>query len=126
MSSPFQWLLDAIIRVVNFFTALLRLSFLQQPWFLPISLVSLIVSFFTETIRNPTGAINQIGIHFVDIVDGVLPSTPPEYQLATLISGLTSQVPGFAQSIISEIMSGVVGILSIFLLIKAYKLLPFV
>ena len=121
-----QALFNGLIELAKFIKNIGSLVFKQQPWFIPLGMMGTIFSFILETIRNPAGAINQLGINLIDVVDTHLPQTPSEYQLGTLIGNMQAQVPGFAWSIISEILQGIAGILAIFFLIKVYKLIPFV
>lgn len=88
-------------------------------------MICAILCFITECIANPKGAINTFIIHFIDISASILPSTPPQLTLSGFLSSYQATNPLFSVGILSEIFTIVFPLLSIYLVIKLYKFLPF-
>ena len=103
------------------------LNWLSKQWlFLLGGFLSGIIAFIWQVISNPVGAINQFMIHVINIILPLWPSTPSNLRVGSLIDNFGSSFPLIGSGIIAEIFNTLLGALSIFILIKLYKLLPFV
>lgn len=81
-----------------------------------------VACFFAECISNPKGAINSFMCHFIDIIVVALPSTPSGLKINSLISSYSG---AFGTALIADLVSTALSILSIYLVVKLYKFLPF-
>ena len=87
--------------------------------------VATIVCFAWNVITYPEGAINQFMIMLVDMIAGAFPSTPPQYQLYSMLDSFAAQFPMIGWGVVYEIFSGITGMLSIYLVVKLWRFLPF-
>ncbi len=101
------------------------LHWLNNPWGYCGVIFSSIFILIYQCIQNPEGAVNSFMILLIDMIVGQFPETPAEYKLGTLLSNFYGQVPWLPGSQLTEIFQGIAGMLSIFLFIKLWKLLPF-
>ncbi|MEG3439002.1 hypothetical protein V0288_17890 [Pannus brasiliensis CCIBt3594] len=76
-------------------------------------------------ILNPRGVINTFLIHCIDVVMVVWPSTPENFKIGVMLSAFASQFPNIGWGLVSEIVSGVLGILVIISTLKVLKYIPF-
>lgn len=89
------------------------------------ALLVLVLCFAAECIANPKGAINTFMIHFIDLFASLLPSTPAQLTLGGFLNSYQATSPLFSVGLLAEIFSLVFPLLSIYLVIKLYKFLPF-
>lgn len=101
------------------------LHWLNNPWGYCGIIFSSIFILIYQCIQNPEGAINSFMILLIDMIAGQFPETPAEYKLASLLSNFYAQVPWLPAAQLGEIFQGIARILSVFLFIKLWKLLPF-
>ena len=90
-----------------------------------VSVVS-VVALVLGTIADPAGAINTFFIKAIDIVLLPFPSTPNNLKLANLLASFATSVPVVGWGILSDILVVLFSFLSIYLLVKLYKLIPFI
>jgi hypothetical protein len=76
-------------------------------------------------VANPEGAVNLFLCKIIDMVAGVFPSTPNNMRISNLIAGLGASVPLVGGGVISSLLSTVLGMFSVILIVKLYKLIPF-
>jgi|SRR6476646_7780531 len=85
-----------------------------------------IFCFILECIRNPQGAINSFMCHAIDIVADVFPSTPHQYQIASILADFGASWSVIGWGILWQTLEGCLGLLSIYLVVKLYRMLPFI
>lgn len=83
-----------------------------------------LVSFLGGAIADPQGFANAFMCGFIDMIVGVLPSTPSQYQVGTLIQNIITDFPESAY-LLSSTFQGIAGIFAIYLGVKAFRFLPF-
>jgi hypothetical protein len=76
-------------------------------------------------IQNPRGAINTFLIHCIDVLMVAWPSTPNNFKIGTMLTAFSQQFPGIGWGAVSEIMTGIIGILTIAVTVKMLKFIPF-
>lgn len=109
--------------LISFLTA--ALNTLLRPINLALAALGGFISFLAAAVANPGGTFNKVAIGGVDLILGLLPSTPTQYKIATIISNLGSAYPLFGKSVIYEIFQTLAVIFGFTVVIKVYKLLPF-
>lgn len=115
--NPLQPLITWLVGVFAIFKNWIKpILYIVIPLATPISVI---VSAF----KNPTGWINQSMINIIDIVASIFPEQPPNMTLAGLIS--SAGVEGFGAYVIGEILSAIAIIVSVDIIIKIWKWLPF-
>lgn len=84
-----------------------------------------VVSVLITTVANPTGAVNKLLVSFIDFIAQFWPSTPEQLKLANLIAGPLESGTTVGQAIIVDLFQTAFLMLSVIVLIKLYKLIPF-
>ncbi|WPF87513.1 hypothetical protein WEU38_11900 [Cyanobacterium aponinum AL20118] len=107
------WLAGVFAIVKNWVTPLLTIII---PLATPVAVL-------VEAVRNPEGWVNEVMCRLVDMIGGVLPEMPQGMTLAGLIS--SAGVEGFGAYVIGEILSAIAIIVSVDIIIKIWKWLPF-
>lgn len=87
--------------------------------------IALVLCLMVATISNPQGAINQFMIHCIDVIFELWPETPSHLKIASILSKFAAKVPSVGWGILWETIQGLLGILTLVLFVKLYKLLPF-
>lgn len=84
-----------------------------------------VFSVLTVAVTFPDSFINQLICGAIDLISIVFPSTPDNLKLSALINNLASFMPIFGKKLIENILGTARDLLSIYFLIKIYKLIPF-
>ncbi len=92
-------------------------------WTCPIILGLFCLAYFY--LENPEKLLNHLMIETIDVVLKVVPSTPNEFKLANIWKNIVTSYPFAPWGLVSEIIQGILGILSIQLSFKLIKYLPF-
>jgi hypothetical protein len=74
---------------------------------------------------NPLGALNQ-GINYLtDLIGAILPSTPDELKVGSIIQNIGSDIPLIGSGLIKTAFDTFSQLIGIATVIKIYKLIPF-
>lgn len=84
-----------------------------------------VVGVLIATVADPAGAANQFLVTMIDHVAIYWPETPENLKLANLIMGQLEPGTSVGKSILIDIYQTGFLMLSVVLLIKLYKLIPF-
>jgi hypothetical protein len=101
----------AIKNIANFFKD--TLDFIKET-------IEWIVAIF----KNPLGFFNQCINYVIDLMSAILPSTPDNLKIGSLISNV-GDTTGLGRSLISTLFDTFAQLAGIALVIKIYKLIPF-
>ena len=85
-----------------------------------------IVCVIYNAVKYPEAALNLWICRVIDMFVEHLPSTPDSYKIGNMMSALINSQPVIGSAVFSEIFSGVLGMLSIYLVWKVYRSLPFI
>ncbi|MGK7893256.1 MAG: hypothetical protein AB4372_06405 [Xenococcus sp. (in: cyanobacteria)] len=84
-----------------------------------------ILSLILGAIKNPEGAVNTFLVKMIDLIAPFFPATPPNLKLSYLIDSVDSVMPAVGKAVIFEIFQSIALIISVSIVIKVYKLIPF-
>lgn len=84
-----------------------------------------VVSLILGAIKNPEGFVNTFLVKMIDLIAGVFPSTPENIKIASIINSVGDQIPLVGKAVIYDIFEVIVVIVSLSLIVKIYKLIPF-
>lgn len=102
-------------------------NWLVSNWIFTMSCtITTILCLIYQTIQNPEGALNQFMIMVISSVIVLFPSTPDDLKIASLLEQFNTDFPQIGSYVLAEIFSGIVGLSSVFLFTKLWKLLPFI
>lgn len=87
--------------------------------------VGVIVAFLLAALADPQGWMNQVVISIINGISFILPSTPNNLKIGTLINSLGNSLPFIGRGIITDIIQTLSSIFIIRMVIVIYKLLPF-
>jgi hypothetical protein len=104
------------------FTALASLF---TPLFVLLISVTVIVALLLGCIANPSGAVNQFVCTILDLIAFVLPSTPPQFRVATILQSASNSMPLIGYGVVNEIYNTASGMFLISVAVRIYKLIPF-
>lgn len=76
-------------------------------------------------IANPGGAVNSFICRIIDVVAIPFPSTPNNLKIVNLLAATGDSIPLVGRAVVYDIFTTAFSMLSIVLLIKIYKLIPF-
>jgi hypothetical protein len=76
-------------------------------------------------IANPQGAVNGFLCRIIDLIASVWPSTPDELKISNMLASVGTAIPVMGQGVVFTIFRTAFTMLTIVLLIKLYKLIPF-
>jgi hypothetical protein len=114
---------DTAIDIINSCAAVFNVNW---KWWAGGATTSIVVA-LTTAVRYPQSSINQFMIWCIDIVLLPLPSTPDQYKLGTLASNFLNSIPEqLGSGVVVELLSGIFGMLAIYLVFKLYRSLPFI
>lgn len=95
----------------------------------PISRIALAlvpaIGILLETISDPAGALNQLLVTMIDYVAIYWPETPEQLKLSNLVMGQLEPGTSVGEAIIIDIFQTAFLMLSVVVVIKLYKLIPF-
>lgn len=80
-----------------------------------------LICFAINVIAYPQGAINQFMVHVVDVTFLVLPSTPEDWKLASILADFAASNPHIGWGILWEIIQVPLGLLMMFLGVKVIQ-----
>lgn len=102
-------------------------NWLVSNWIFTMSCtITTILCLIYQTIQNPEGALNQFMIMAISSVIILFPSTPDNLKIASLLDQFNDTFPQVGSYVLTEILSGIVGLSTVFLFTKLWKLLPFI
>lgn len=84
-----------------------------------------IISFLIGALANPAGLANSIICGAIDIVVGLLPSTPSGLTIGGIINSASASMPAVGRGIIAEIFTTISLMVGLAIIVKIYKLIPF-
>ena len=90
-----------------------------------IEFIKEVIEWIVAIFKNPLGFLNQCINWVVDLIAGILPSTPEDLKINSLISKAGSSIPLIGEDLISELVSTFGQLASLATIIKIYKLIPF-
>ena len=99
------------------------MTFLADWWF---GITFVIFALMIAAIADPNGAINTFMILLIDLVKGVFPDTPNDMTISSWVLSFQNSFPVIGGSILIETINGVLGMIALMMIIKIWKLLPFV
>ncbi len=99
------------------------MSFLADWWFATFAIIFFLI---LACIIDPTGAVNTFMIMLIDLVKVVFPDTPPDMTIASWVASFQSSYPMIGGEILIEVINGILGMISLLMIFKIWKLLPFV
>lgn len=110
----------------NFFNALFKII---ADFFRPVvaifTAITSAVALLLGAILDPGGAVNTFICKMIDIVDAVLPQTPNNLKIGSLVSSVGNAIPFVGSGIVYQTFQMAITMLSVVILIKVYKLIPF-
>lgn len=106
-----QKIFDALIELISILPALTWSKKYE-------CIIAFILCFIWNVISYPQGAVNQFMIHIVDVVFEVLPSTPENYKLASILSDFAVSNTAIGWGVLWQIIQVPMGLLSMLLVIK--------
>lgn len=110
----------------NFFNpALSVLLLFFNPVIAFFTAVVSLVAWLLGALANPQGAMNGIVNKTIDLVAGILPSTPSNLKIGTLLTEVSAYMPAVGRAVIAEIFFTLSSIFILFAAVKLYKLIPF-
>lgn len=124
-----NWLAANLQLIFSWFgvNAQAILSWLVTNWIFTMSCaLTTIICLIYQTIQNPEGALNQFMIMVISSVIVLFPSTPDDLKIASLLGQFNTAFPQVGSYVLAEIFSGIVGLSTVFLFTKLWKLLPFI
>lgn len=107
-------LIQAVIRIISLTNELLKVNKLWAAMFVTFC-------FTAESIANPQGAINFWMCAFIDLFADNLPPTRDDYKISAIIASFSSNYPFIGLGIIMEVMSTLLGMLSLYVTVKIIK-----
>jgi len=91
--------------------------------------VVVIIAFLLGALADPQGWMNSVVDTTIDVIAAVLPSTPDNIKIGTIIESVIStagtSMPLIGSGIIREVFTTISIIAGLSLIIKIYKLIPF-
>jgi hypothetical protein len=96
----------------------------QWKWY-ACGVFTTIICVVYNAVKYPEKAINLWICRVIDMIVGNLPSTPNNMKLGYMISIVLEDTPIGGNTLV-EIFSGLLGLLSIYLVWKVYRSLPFI
>jgi hypothetical protein len=110
----------------NFIRSCIALFDVNWRWWAGGATATIVIA-ITRAIQYPESAFNRFFIFLIDIVAFVLPSTPSQFKLSSLARNFALAIPQqLGHGVVFELLSGVFGLLSIYLIYKAYKSIPLI
>lgn len=106
----------------NLFTTLFNFI---KPIVVVFSSVGTIIAFLLGALLNPQGLLNQIVCGTIDGIASLLPSTPNNLKIGSLIDSIAATMPAVGRGIIREMFVTLTAMMAVIAVIKIYKLLPF-
>lgn len=74
---------------------------------------------------NPFALLNHLSILSIDAIFGLVPSTPNEFKIVSLLTQLSTAFPLVGWGVVFQIIQGCAGILTLYLGFKIIKYIPF-
>ncbi|NMF57105.1 hypothetical protein [Pseudanabaena yagii] len=99
------------------------MSFLADWWFATFAIIFFLI---LACIIDPNGAVNTFMIMLIDLVKGVFPDTPQGMTIASWVTSFQQSYPMIGGEVLVEVINGVLGMISLLMIFKIWKLLPFV
>lgn len=85
-----------------------------------------IICVIYNAVKYPEAALNLWICRVIDMIVGQLPRTPANYKLGYMFSQVMDNTDIIGSATVSEIFSGIMGMLAIYLVWKVYRSLPFI
>lgn len=101
------------------------LNFLLSPLTAIFVAISLTIPALIGAFKDPAGFVNTQICKLIDLVAGALPSTPANMKMGFMLSFASDMIDPSLRGIFSEIINLIFSLLSIVVIIKIYKLIPF-
>lgn len=102
-------------------------KWLTKNWIFTMSCaLTTIICLVYQAIKNPEGAINEFLINVLSSVLILFPSTPEDLKVASLLVKFNESFPQVGSYVLGEIFSGIVGLATVFFVVKLWKMLPFI
>lgn len=102
-------------------------KWLANNWIFTMSCaLTTIICLIYQTIKNPEGALNQFMIMVLSSVLILFPSTPDNLKVGSLLSQFAAAFPQIGTCVLGEILSGIAGLAAVFLVVKLWRLMPFI
>lgn len=84
-----------------------------------------LIAFLLGGLANPQGLMNKIIIKTVDVIAAILPETPSNLKVSSVLNSVAGFMPNVGRDIVYEVASTIAAIAAISLVVKIYKLIPF-
>ena len=89
------------------------------------AVIATIVCFFYNVITYPEGALNTFMKWVFSFIFIALPSTPDQYKFWHMIDVFSASYPAIGWGPVLQILTGISGMLTIYLTVKVLRFLPF-
>jgi hypothetical protein len=114
-----------ILSLFNLLQKVIEQVFIVQWKWYACGVFVLIICVVYNAMKYPEQAINLWICRIIDMIVIYLPKTPENMKLGYMISNILENTPIGGNTLI-EIFTGVMGLLSIYLIWKVYRSLPFI
>jgi hypothetical protein len=96
----------------------------QWKWY-ACGVITTIICVIYNAVKYPEKATNLWICRIIDMIIEYLPKTPDNMKLGYLMNQITNTIP-VGTGTLTEIFTGIIGLLSIYLVWKIYRSLPFI
>lgn len=110
----------------TFFNPVLTILFaFFNPVIVVFASIASVISWLLGALSNPQGFMNGFVNRTIDVVAVVLPSTPDQLKVSSIVNSVSLFLPAVGKAVIAEIFITISSMFVLFAAVKLYKLIPF-